>query len=186
LGFDWANQHRDRIAGIAHMETVAVPMQWDDFPDEVAQLFRGFRSPRGEAMVLEDNAFVEGVLPAIIARTLSDEEMDHYRQPFRNHGEDRRPTLSWPRDVPLAGEPAEVISVLNEFGPWLAGSDVPKLFVRADPGTIQRGRVLDIVRGWANQTEVTVPGVHFLQEDRADEIGRAVASFVRAMRAVQD
>jgi haloalkane dehalogenase len=183
LGFDWANQHRDQIAGIAHMETVAVPMEWSDFPEEVAQMFRGFRSPQGEAIVLEDNMFVEGVLPATIQRTLSDEEMDHYRQPFRTPGEDRRPTLSWPRDVPLAGEPADVVAVVKDFGPFLAGGDVPKLFVNANPGVMQRGRVLDVVRSWANQTEVTVPGAHFLQEDSADEIGRAIASFVCTIRA---
>jgi haloalkane dehalogenase len=183
LGFDWANQHRDRVVGIAHMESVAVPMEWADFPDAVADLFRAFRSPQGEDLVLAGNTFIEGVLPSIIMRALSDEEMDHYRQPFREPGEGRRPTLSWPRDVPLAGEPAEVIAVLNEFGPWLAGNDVPKLFIRADPGVIQRGRVLDAVRGWANQTEITVPGAHFLQEDSPAEIGKAVASFVRTIRA---
>jgi len=185
LGFDWANQNRDRVVGIAHMETVAVPMDWDDFPEEVAAMFRAFRSPQGEAIVLEDNTFVEGVLPSTILRTLSDDEMDHYRRPFRRPGEDRRPTLSWPRDVPLAGEPADVVAIIEEFGTWLSGSDVPKLFVRAEPGVIQRGRVLDIVRGWANQTEVTVPGAHFLQEDNPDEIGRAVASFVRSIRSGQ-
>ena len=184
LGLDWANQHRDRVAGIAHMETVSVPLEWADFPDEVAQMFRGFRSLAGETMVLDDNVFVEGVLPSIILRTLTDEEMDHYVAPFRNPGEDRRPTLSWPRDVPLAGEPAEVVAVLEEFLPWVASGEVPKLFVRADPGVIQReGRVLDIVRKWENQTEITVPGTHFLQEDCADEIGKAIASFVRSIRA---
>lgn len=184
LGFDWANQNRDRVAGIAHMETVSVPMEWEDFPPEVAQMFRGFRSPQGEAMVLENNLFIEGVLPSIVLRDLGEEEMEYYRAPFRNTGEDRRPTLSWPRDVPLAGEPAEVVTVVEEFGAWLAESDVPKLFVRADPGVIQReGRVLDIVRSWPNQTEVTVPGSHFLQEDSADEIGKAVAAFVRKVRS---
>jgi haloalkane dehalogenase len=183
LGFDWANRHRDRVAGIAHMETVSVPMQWDDFPDEVAQLFRGFRSPEGETLVLEQNTFIEGVVPATVLRRLSEEEMDHYRRPFRNPGEDRRPTLSWPRDVPLAGEPPEVVAVIEEFGRWLAESDVPKLFVRADPGVVQReGRVLDIVRSWPGQTEITVPGAHFLQEDSADEIGEALASFVQSLR----
>ncbi|MCV7301820.1 haloalkane dehalogenase [Mycobacterium barrassiae] len=186
LGFDWANQHRHRVAGIAHMETVAVPMEWNDFPDEVAQLFRAFRSSEGEAMVLRDNVFVEGVLPSIVQRELSDEEMEYYVAPFRNPGEDRRPTLSWPRDVPLAGEPPDVVDVLEEFLPWVSSGHVPKLFIRADPGVIQReGRVLDIVRGWENQTEVTVPGSHFLQEDSPDEIGTAIASFVRALRGTR-
>lgn len=184
LGFDWANHHRDRVAGIAHMETVAVPLQWNDFPDEVAEMFRALRSPQGEAMVLQNNVFVEGVVPPSILRTLGDEEMDNYRRPFRNPGEDRRPTLSWPRDVPLAGEPAEVVAVIEAFGEWLAESNVPKLFIRADPGVIQcKERVLGIVRSWPNQTEVTVPGLHFLQEDSADEIGQAIASFVRTIRA---
>lgn len=183
LGFDWAHRHRDRVAGIAHMETVSVPMHWDDFPADVAQMFRGFRSPDGETIVLEHNTFIEGVVPATVLRSLSAEEMDHYRRPFRNPGEDRRPTLSWPRDVPLAGEPADVVAVIEEFGRWLAESEVPKLFIRADPGVIQReGRVLDIVRSWPHQTEITVPGAHFLQEDSPDEIGRAIASFVRTLR----
>lgn len=183
LGFDWANQHRDRIAGIVHMETVSVPMEWDDFPDDVAQMFRVLRSPQGEAMVLENNAFIEGVLPSIVMRKLSAAEMDHYRAPFLDPGEDRRPTLSWPRDVPLAGEPAEVVTVIEDFGAWLATSAVPKLFIRADPGVVQsKQRILDIVRSWPNQTEITVPGSHFLQEDSADQIGQAVASFVRAVR----
>ncbi|KUI39358.1 haloalkane dehalogenase [Mycobacterium sp. GA-2829] len=184
LGLDWANHHRDRVACIVHMETVSVPMEWDDFPGEVAQMFRGLRSPQGEAMVLENNVFIEGVLPSVVMRTLSDEEMNYYRLPFLNPGEGRRPTLSWPRDVPIAGEPAEVVEVIEEFGAWLAESDVPKLFVRADPGVVQSGqRILDIVRSWPNQTEITVSGTHFLQEDSADEIGTAIASFVRTIRS---
>jgi haloalkane dehalogenase len=183
LGLDWASRHRDRVAGIVHMETVSVPMHWDDFPDEVAQMFRGFRSPQGEAMVLENNVFIESVLPSIVMRTLSDEEMDHYRLPFAEPGENRRPTLSWPRDVPVAGEPPEVVEVVEQFGAWLAESDVPKLFIRADPGVIQaKPRILDIVRSWPNQTEIVVPGTHFLQEDSPDEIGTAIASFVRTIR----
>ncbi|OBB47612.1 haloalkane dehalogenase [Mycobacterium sp. 852002-51961_SCH5331710] len=184
LGFDWANQHRDRVAALVHMETVSVPMEWDDFPEEVAKMFRVFRSPEGEEMVLNNNVFIEGVLPSIVLRALTDEEMSYYRQPFVNPGEDRRPTLSWPRDVPLAGEPAEVVEIIEAFDAWLATSDVPKLFVRADPGVIQsKQRILDIVRSWPNQTEITVPGTHFLQEDSADEIGRAIASFIHTVRA---
>ncbi|MEN4476415.1 haloalkane dehalogenase [Mycolicibacterium cosmeticum] len=184
LGLDWANQHRDRVAGIVHMETVCSSLEWEDFPEEVAAMFRVLRSSRGEAMVLEDNVFIEEVLPSIVMRPLSDDEMDHYRRPFRNPGEDRRPTLSWPRDVPLAGEPADVVAVIEEFAAWLAESDVPKLFVRADPGVIQSGkRILDIVRSWPNQDEISVPGTHFLQEDSPDQIGAAIASFVRRLRA---
>ena len=134
-------------------------------------------------MVLEQNLFVEAVLPGAINRTLTDEEMDHYREPFRTPGEDRRPTLSWPRNIPIEGEPADVVAIVEEYGAWLAQSDVPKLFVNAEPGAITRGRVRDFVRTWPNQTEVTVAGTHFIQEDSADEIGTALASFVRAVRA---
>ncbi|MBE1546378.1 haloalkane dehalogenase [Mycobacterium sp. OAS707] len=183
LGFDWANQHRDRVAGIAYMEAIAMPVNWDDWPDAGRRVFQGFRSPEGEAMVLDKNVFVERVLPGSILRQLSEEEMDHYRAPFRNPGEDRRPTLSWPRNIPIEGEPADVVATVEEYGKWLSQSEVPKLFVNGDPGSIIQGRVRDFVRTWPNQTEVTVPGSHFLQEDSPDEIGAAVASFVRAVRA---
>ena len=153
------------------------------FPGPVSGVFQGFRSPKGESMVLEQNLFVEAVLPGAINRKLTDEEMDHYREPFRTPGEDRRPTLSWPRNIPIEGEPADVVAIVEEYGAWLAQCDVPKLFVNAEPGAITRGRVRDFVRTWPNQTEVTVPGTHFIQEDSADEIGAALASFVRAVRA---
>ena len=183
LGFDWANRHRDRVAGIAYMEAIAMPVNWDDWPDPGRRVFQGFRSQEGEAMVLDKNVFVERVLPGSILRQLSDEEMDHYREPFRAPGEDRRPTLSWPRNIPIEGEPADVVATVEEYGGWLSQSEVPKLFVNGDPGSIIQGRVRDFVRTWPNQTEVTVPGMHFLQEDSPDEIGAAVASFVRAVRA---
>ena len=183
LGFEWANQHRNRVAGIAYMEAVTMPIAWSDFPGPMRSVFQGFRSPEGESMVLEQNMFVEGVLPGSVKRQLSDEEMDHYRAPFRNAGEDRRPTLSWPRNIPIEGEPAAVVATVEEYGAWLSQSDVPKLFIKGEPGALIRGRALDFVRTWPNQTEVSVPGVHFLQEDSPDEIGAAVASFVRALRA---
>jgi haloalkane dehalogenase len=182
LGFDWANRHRDRVAGIAYMEAVTMPIDWSDFPGPMRTVFQGFRSPEGESMVLEQNMFVEAVLPASVKRQLSDEEMDHYRAPFRNPGEERRPTLSWPRNIPIEGEPADVVATVEEYGAWLSKSDVPKLFIKGEPGALIRGRALDFVRTWPNQTEVSVPGVHFIQEDSADEIGAAVASFVRALR----
>ena len=165
------------------MEAIAMPVNWDDWPDAGRRVFQGFRSPEGEAMVLDKNVFVERVLPGSILRQLSEEEMGHYREPFRNPGEDRRPTLSWPRNIPIEGEPADVVATVEEYGKWLSQSEVPKLFVNGDPGSIIQGRVRDFVRTWPNQTEVTVPGLHFLQEDSPDEIGAAVASFVRAVRA---
>lgn len=181
LGFDWANQHRDRVAGIAYMEAIATPMTWSDWPDQVRDVFQGFRSPNGESMVLEHNMFVEGVLPGAIRRNLTEAEMDHYRAPYREPGEDRRPTLSWPRNIPVEGEPADVVAIVEDYGTWLAASDIPKLFVNAEPGAIMRGRIREFARTWPNQTEVTVAGSHFIQEDSPDEIGAAVAEFVRKL-----
>jgi haloalkane dehalogenase len=182
LGFDWANQHRDRVQGIAFMETIVAPMTWSEFPNSVREVFQGFRSPAGEQLVLEQNLFVEAVLPGGIQRTLTDEEMAHYRQPFANAGEDRRPTLSWPRNIPIEGEPADVVEVVNDYSSWLARSGVPKLFVNAEPGAILRGRGREFARTWPNLDEVTVDGVHFVQEDSPDEIGAALAEFVRKLR----
>ena len=183
LGFDWANHHRNRVQGIAYMESIAMPIGWPDFPEPVRAVFQGFRAPQGEPMVLDNNMFVEAVLPGAIQRKLTDEEMDHYRRPFQNPGEDRRPTLSWPRNIPIDGEPADVVSVVTEYGHWLAESEIPKLFVNANPGAIMRGRVRDFVRTWPNQTEITVDGSHFIQEDSPDEIGTAIAEFVRKLRS---
>jgi haloalkane dehalogenase len=183
LGFDWACRHRDRIQGIAFMEALAAPSRWTEFSDDVVNLFQGFRSPAGEHMVLDQNLWIEGVLPALIQRQLSDEEMDHYRQPFASPGEDRRPTLSWPRNLPIDGEPADVVAVVNEYGKWLAESDVPKLFINAEPGEIINERVREIIRTWPSLTETTVSGRHFIQEDSPEEIGQAIARFARGLRS---
>ncbi|HEX4359729.1 MAG TPA: haloalkane dehalogenase [Pseudonocardia sp.] len=182
LGFDWAEQHRDRVAGIAYMEAVVMPISWADFPDQGRRIFQGFRSPAGENLVLERNMFVEGVLPGSILRTLSDEEMAAYRAPFADPGEGRRPTLAWPRQIPIDGEPAEVVEIVRRYGAWLAGSTVPKLFVNAEPGSLLVGRAREFCRSWPNQAELTVPGSHFIQEDSPDQIGSALAEFVRRVR----
>ena len=178
LAFDWGNRHRDRVRGYAYMESVVQPITWDDWPDAARQVFQGFRSPAGEAMVLEKNVFVERVLPAAIMRDLTEEEMGVYRRPYLEPGESRRPTLTWPRQIPIGGEPADVAAIVEGYGAWLAQSDVPKLFVNADPGSILVGRARDFCRTWPNQREVTVNGRHFVQEDSPDEIGAAVAEFV--------
>ena len=183
VGFDWASQHRDRVQGIAFMEGIVTQPRWTDFPDDVVTMFQGFRSPAGEHMVLEQNLWIEGVLPALIQRQLSDEEMNHYRLPFASPGEDRRPTLSWPRQLPVEGDPADVTAIVTEYGQWLAGSDVPKLFINAEPGEIINGRVREIIRTWPSLTETTVSGRHFIQEDSPDEIGQAIAQFVRRLRS---
>jgi haloalkane dehalogenase len=178
LGFDWANRHRDSVTGLVYMEAIVRPLRWDEWPDTSRGFFQGLRSPAGEEMVLEKNLFVEAVLPASVIRALSDEEMAEYRRPFAEPGEARRPTLTWPRQIPLDGEPADVHDIVADYAAWLSTSDVPKLLVVADPGVILTGAQLEFCRRWPNQREITVPGHHFVQEDSPDEIGSAIAAWL--------
>lgn len=178
LGFDWANRHRDRVAGIAYMEAIVRPVSWDDWPEAARGIFQSLRSDAGEAMVLEKNLFVEAILPASIIRKLSEEEMNEYRRPFAEPGEGRRPTLTWPRQIPIEGEPAEVAAIVQSYADWLSASQIPKLFINADPGSILVGSQREFARSWPNQTETTVSGTHFIQEDSADEIGVALAHWL--------
>lgn len=181
LGFDWARRHPEAVLGIAYMEALVMPLTWDDWPEAARDIFRAFRSPAGESMILEKNLFVERVLPASVLRELDAAEMAAYRAPFANAGEDRRPTLSWPRQIPIDGEPADVHSVVAAYSQWLAASNIPKLFVNAEPGAILTGRQREFCRGWPNQTEVTVDGSHFVQEDSPEAIGRAIAAWRRTL-----
>jgi len=182
LGFEWARKNSDRVAGIAYMEAIVTPVTWADWPENARRVFQGFRSDGGEDMVLAKNTFVERVLPGSVIRKMSDEEMAEYRRPFANPGEDRRPTLTWPRQIPIEGQPADVVAVVEDYSAWLAASKMPKLFINADPGSILVGRQREVCRAWPNQTEVTVKGLHFIQEDSPDEISGAVAAFVRKVR----
>ena len=182
LGFDWANQNRDKVQGIAYMEAVVKTMNWDDFPENARGVFQGFRSENGESMVLDKNIFVERVLPSAVIRDMSDEEMAHYRKPYLEAGESRRPTLTWPRQIPIEGEPPEVCKIVDDYGAWLSQCDTPKLFINAEPGSLLVGPQREFCRSWPNQTEVTVKGNHFVQEDSPDEIGQAVAEFVKGIR----
>jgi haloalkane dehalogenase len=177
LGFDWANRHRDAVKGIAYMEGIVRPVSWDEWPEAARGVFQGFRSTAGEEMVLDKNTFVERVLPGSILRDLSEEEMAVYRRPFQNSGEDRRPTLTWPRQIPIDGEPADVARIVQAYADWLAEADLPKLFINADPGAILIGPQREFCRSWPNQTEVTVSGNHFIQEDSPHEIGQAIAEW---------
>ncbi|MCZ6708843.1 MAG: haloalkane dehalogenase [Gammaproteobacteria bacterium] len=181
LGFDWASRHRDSVQGICYMEAIVRPLTWDEFPATAADVFRGFRSPAGEQMVLENNVFVEAVLPGSILRDLTDEEMAVYRRPFDAPGEDRRPTLTWPRQIPLDGEPEDVVAIVADYSDWLRTCDVPKLFVNADPGALLTGDAREFCRGWLNQTEVTVNGSHFVQEDSPEQIGTALSDWYRRL-----
>ena len=179
LGFHWARRHPDRVTGVAYMEAIVRPVTWQEWPETARKIFQAMRSPGGEEMVLQKNVFVERILPASVIRGLSTEEMERYRAPYREAGESRRPTLTWPREIPVDGEPADVAQIVREYGEWLAKSPVAKLFVNADPGSILVGPQRDFCRSWPNQQEVTVRGSHFIQEDSPDEIGRALAAFVR-------
>ena len=182
LGFDWSFQNQERVQGIAYMEGMVKPVTWDEWPENAIKVFQGFRSEAGESMVLDKNIFVEKVLPSSIIRELTNEEMNEYRRPFLNAGEDRRPTLSWPRQIPIQGEPKEVVKVVENYSNWLSSSDLPKLFINADPGSILTGKQREFCRSWPNQEEVTVKGTHFIQEDSPNEIGKAVSSFVSQLR----
>ncbi|MEQ9145773.1 MAG: haloalkane dehalogenase [Parvibaculaceae bacterium] len=179
LGFDWANRHRGAVKGIAYMEGIVRPMEWAEWSKDATPVFQGFRSPAGEEMVLEKNVFVERVLPGSVLRGLTEAEMDVYRRPFLNTGEDRRPTLTWPRQIPLGGEPEDVVSIVQNYADWMAENDLPKLFINAEPGAILTGAQRDFCRGWKNQHEVTVKGSHFIQEDSPHEIGEAIADWRR-------
>jgi haloalkane dehalogenase len=181
LGFDWAKRHRDRVKGIAYMEAIVRPLAWAEWPEAIQKLFRGFRSEAGQEMVLERNVFVERVLPGSVLRGLTDEEMAVYRRPYLEAGESRRPTLTWPRQIPLDGEPADVVAIVQDYADWLSKSDLPKLFVNAEPGAILVGAQREFCRRWPNQIEVTVKGSHFIQEDSPDDIGRAIADWCRGL-----
>ncbi len=177
LGFDWARRHADRVRGIAYMEAIVKPIEWSDWPENARGIFEAMRSPAGEELVLEKNVFIENILPASILRKLDDDEMDAYRAPFRKAGEDRRPTLSWPRQIPLGGEPQSVCDAVAAYGRFFERSEIPKLFINADPGIILIGAQREYCRGWPNQKEVTVSGLHFIQEDSAEEIAAAIADW---------
>ncbi len=176
LGFDWA-QHPDAVLGIAYMEAIVRPVTWDEWPEAARAVFQGFRSEAGEVMVLDKNMFVERVLPGSVLRELTEDEMNVYRRPFLNAGEDRRPTLTWPRQIPIEGEPQDVHDIVAGYSDWIGSSDIPKLFINAEPGAILVGPQREFCRAWKNQQEVTVKGNHFLQEDSPGEIGNAIAEW---------
>ena len=181
LGFYWAHRHPERVKGLAYMEAIVRPLTWADWPEQARRVFQGFRSPAGEEMVLEKNVFVERVLPGSVLRSLTEEEMAVYRRPYLEAGESRRPTLTWPREIPVDGHPADVTDIVSEYGQWLSTSEVPKLFVNADPGAILTGPQREFCRSWPNQREVTVRGRHFIQEDSPNEIGAALADWFASL-----
>jgi haloalkane dehalogenase len=183
LGFDWANQNRSRVQGIVYMEALPMPFSWNEFEPVVRDIFRAFRSPAGEEMILKNNLFVEKILPGGIFRELSEIEKAEYTRPYLNAGEDRRPTLTFPRQIPLDGEPAEVAQVMIEYGNWLKKSLVPKLCIHGIPGAVETESVRNFCSTWPNQTEISVKGKHFMQEDSPGEIGQAIEDFVKKLRS---
>ncbi|MBM4258037.1 MAG: haloalkane dehalogenase [Deltaproteobacteria bacterium] len=179
LGFHWAHRHPDRVKGLVYMEAIVRPLLWEEWPEAATNIFRLMRSPAGEEVVLQKNIFVERILPASVLRPMTEEEMVVYRRPYLEAGEVRRPMLTWPRQIPLAGEPADVVEIVGRYAQWLATSNIPRLFINAEPGMILAGKARDFCRTWPNQQEVTVKGLHFIQEDSPTEIGQAVATFLR-------
>ncbi|MEH6559376.1 MAG: haloalkane dehalogenase [Oceanicoccus sp.] len=180
LGFYWAQQHQQDIHGIAYMEAIVCPVTWEDWPESARGIFKGFRSDKGEDLVLQRNMFVEAVLPSSVMRKMGEAEMAHYRAAFSTP-DDRQPTLNWPRQIPISGEPAAMVDLVGSYAEWMCNSkDLPKLFVNADPGSILTGKAREFCRSWPNQTEVIVKGTHFIQEDSPREIGQAVADWMSA------
>jgi haloalkane dehalogenase len=182
LGFHWAHRHPQAVRGIAYMEAIVRPVTWAEWPDNARRVFQNMRGPGGEEMVLQKNVFVERILSGSVLRGLTEAEMAVYRKRFASPGESRRPTLTWPRQIPIEGEPRDVVEIVAAYGNWLETAAVPKLFVNAEPGSILVGAQREYCRSWANQREVTVRGSHFIQEDSPDEIGRAVAAFIQELR----
>jgi haloalkane dehalogenase len=181
LGFYRAFRHPEQIQAIVYMEAMVQPRRWKDFPNGRDAMFRALRSAQGEHLALDENYFIEEVLPRSVIRKLSDDEMAAYRAPFQTR-EARLPTLIWPRELPIEGTPADVVGIFEKYGAWLAKSDLPKLFINAEPGAQLVGRLRDFCRGWSNQCEVTVPGIHFIQEDSPHQIGVAIQEFLETFR----
>ena len=181
LGFDWGRRHPGAVNGVAYTETIVTPLAWDDWGEASKRLFQGMRSDAGDELVLTKNVFVEKILPGSVISPISEDDMAVYRKPYLEPGESRRPTLTWPREIPLDGEPPDVQTVVEANEEWLAGSNVPKLFINAEPGAILFGRQREVCRSWENQTEVTVSGIHFVQEDSGPELGRAVAAWMNTL-----
>lgn len=181
LGFHWAKRHPERVRAIAYMEAIVQPRMWEDLPPARVSLFRDLRSERGEKMIFDENAFIEILLPKLVLRRLSEEEMNAYRRPFLER-ESRLPMLVWPRELPIEGEPADVVAIVEDYGRWMATNSIPKLFIAAEPGSLLMGRAREFCRSWPRQDEITVRGIHFVQEDSPDEIGRQLKTFVKNTR----
>ncbi len=181
LLFDWGRRNPQAVKAVVYMETLVTSLRGEDWPEASRGIFTAMRSEAGEEIILDKNVFVEKILPASVINPLPENVMDEYRRPFRQPGESRRPTLTWPREIPFDGHPADVHDFVAANEKWLEGPEVPKLFINADPGSILTGRPREVCRQWENQVEVTVPGLHFIQEDSGAEIGKAIAAFLKTV-----
>ena len=181
LGFDWVRRHPERVRGLAYMEALVGSRDWESLPPPAAQMFQALRSPAGAQMVLEQNFFVEQILPAGVIRQLSPEEHAEYRRPYLEAGEARRPTLAWPRQLPFSGEPRAMCEIIERNAAYLARAQLPKLFVNAEPGRVLVGELREACRRWPNQREVTVKGLHYVQEDAPAEIAAALREFASSL-----
>lgn len=183
LGFSWAQRHPDRVKAIVYMEGIVRPFHsWDEWPDATRPFFQAQRSPEGEELILQKNLFIEYLLPL---RNIAPEAMEVYRRHYRNPGASRLPMLAWTRDLPIAGEPADVVEIVDSYAHWLSKSPIPKLFIDAEPAGFLIGAQREFCRAWANQQVVTVSGSHFLQEDLPEAVGQATARFVSKVLAAQ-
>jgi haloalkane dehalogenase len=180
LGFNWAQDHPSKVKAICYMEGIVRPLKWEEWSKDATRIFQGFRSDAGEEMILKKNLFIEAVLPGSIIRDLSEDEMNEYRKPFQSES-DRQPTLDWPRHIPLDNEPKEMAEVVQVYADWMAQNEIPKLFINAEPGAILIGPQREFCRTWKNQTEVTVKGTHFIQEDSPHEIGSAIKEWLEPL-----
>jgi len=181
LAFHWAHRHPDRVRGIAYMEGIVRPLTWEEWPEAARRIFQGMRSDAGEDLVLQRNMFVERILPSSVLRGLGEAAMAVYQAPYLEAGESRRPTLTWPRELPIEGQPADVVAIVQAYADWLKSTPLPKLFINAEPGSILTGAQREFCRSWPNQREITVAGIHFIQEDSPHEIGRAIADWMRGL-----
>jgi haloalkane dehalogenase len=162
------------------MEAIVMPMVWDQWPEMARKIFGLYRSAAGEELILEKNYFVEKIL-FLDAPNLSEDDKNEYRRPFVESGESRRPTLTWPRQIPLEGEPPEVVDEVQKNADFHKDSDIPKLFINADPGSILIDDQREFVRSWKNLSEVTVKGNHFIQETSPEQIGKNLANFIESI-----
>ena len=183
LGFHWAQEHPSQVKGICYMEGIVTPLIWEDWNQDAKGIFQGFRSEAGTEMILRKNLFIEAVLPGSIIRDLSTEEMDEYRRPFINEL-DRRPTLDWPRHIPIENHPKDMCEIVQSYGEWMSVNEIPKLFINAEPGAILTGQQREFCRTWKNQTEITVSGSHFIQEDSPHEIGSAICEWLNNLNLI--